>query len=59
MIAEIGGEISHTGSNLTERLEDYLTGNGERMICNDKFFKREGCVVFANGCIGGCKGSLP
>jgi hypothetical protein len=32
MIAEIRGKISHTGSNLTERLEDYLTGNGERMI---------------------------
>ena len=27
MIAEIRGKISHTSSNLTERLEDHLTGN--------------------------------
>ena len=27
MIAEIRGKISHTGSNLTERLENHLTGN--------------------------------
>ena len=33
MIAEeIRGKISHTGSNLTERLEEHLTRNGERMI---------------------------
>lgn len=27
MLAEIQGKISRTGSNLTERLEDNLTGN--------------------------------